>query len=88
MGTRRGSQCYPSFLQTSDGMREKIEDELNKLVVEETVEYSDWAAPIVAVIESDRKSVRVCGEFKVVVNPVSKLKCYPIPRIEDIFATL
>ena len=72
-------------------MREKVEAELDRLVAEgtlEPVEYSDWAAPIVAVVKSDRKSVRICGDFKVTVNPVSQLHRYPIPKIEDIFATL
>ena len=72
-------------------MREKVEEELDRLVAEgtlEPVDYSDWAAPIVAVMKSDRKSVRICGDFRMTVNPVSKLNCYPIPKTEDIFARL
>ena len=47
-------------------MREKVEEELSRLVAEgtlEPVDYSDWAAPIVAVVKNDRKSVRVCSDF-------------------------
>jgi hypothetical protein len=72
-------------------MRQGVEEELDRLVKEgtlEPVEYSDWAAPIVAVLKSDKKSVRVCGDFRMTVNPNSKLDRYPIPRIEDLFATL
>ena len=72
-------------------MRSKVEDELTRLVAEgtlEPVDYSDWAAPIVAVIKSDKTSVRVCGDFRMTVNPISKLNRYPIPRVEDLFATL
>ena len=72
-------------------MRQLVEDELNRLVAEgtlEPVDYSDWATPIVAVLKSDRKSVRVCGDFRMTVNPVSKLNRYPIPKVEDLFATL
>ena len=72
-------------------MREKAEEELDRLVAEgtlEPVDYSDWAAPIVAVMKSDRKSVRICGDFRMTINPVSKLNRYPIPKTEDIFATL
>ena len=42
----------------------KLEEELNYLVVEgtlEPIEYSELAAPIVAVLKSDRKNVHVCG---------------------------
>ena len=72
-------------------MRHRVEEELNRLVTEgtlEPVDYSDWAAPIVAVVKSDQKSVRVCGDFRMTVNPVSKLNRYPIPKVEDLFATL
>ena len=68
-----------------------MEEELDRLVAEgplKPVEYSDWAAPIIAVVKSDKKSVRICGDFKVTVNPVSKLHRYPIPKIEDLFAML
>ena len=70
---------------------EKVEAKLDRLVAEgtlEPVEYSDWAAPIVAVVKSDPKSVRICGDFRVTVNQLSQLDRYPIPRIDDIFATL
>ena len=46
-----------------------------------------WAALIVPVLKSDKTSVRICGDFLVTVNPVSKLDTYPIPKIEDLFAT-
>ena len=72
-------------------MREKVSEELDRLVAEgtlEPVDYAEWAAPIVAVMKSDRKSVRICGDFRTTVNPVSKLNRYPIPKTEDILATL
>ena len=34
------------------------------------------------------KSIRICGDFKQTINKVSKLERYPIPRINDVFATL
>ena len=49
---------------------------------------SDWASLIVPVLKSDGKSVLVCGDFKQIVNPVCKLDRYPIPKNEDLFATL
>ena len=44
----------------------------------EPIEFSNWAAPIVAVLKSDGK-VRICGYFRVLVNPALKLDRYPIP---------
>ena len=71
--------------------RDKVEVELKRLQEEgtlEPVEVSAWAAPIVPVLKSDKTSVRICGDFRVTVNPVSKLDTYPIPKIKDLFATL
>ena len=55
----------------------------------EPIQYAEWAAPIVPVLKADKQSVRICGDFKLItVNRASKLDCYPIPRIEDLFAKL
>ena len=32
--------------------------------------------------------VRICGDFKVTINPVLRTVQYPLPRIEDIFSSL
>ena len=58
-------------------------DRLQQEGVITLVAFSDWAAPIVPVLKSD-KSVRICGDFKMTVNKVSKLDRYPIPKIEDL----
>ena len=72
-------------------MREKVEEELQRLVQEgvlEPVEFASWAAPTVTVLKADKKSVRLCGDFRLTVNPVAKLDRYPIPKIDDLFAKL
>ena len=72
-------------------LRDKVEKELQRLQEEgtiEPVEFAEWAAPIVPVLKRDRNTVRICGDFSVTVNPVSKLDRYPIPKVEDLFARL
>ena len=71
--------------------RDKVEAELDRLVtvgILEPVEHADWASPIVSVLKADKESVRICGDFKQTINPVSKLDRYPIPKVEDLFAKL
>ena len=51
------------------------------------MQFSDWAAPVVPVIKKDG-TIRLCGDYKVTVNTVAKPDTYPLPRIEDIFASL
>lgn len=70
--------------------RELVEKELDRLVSDgilEPVEFSEWASPIVLVLKSDKKSIRVCGDFKQTINPVSRLDQYPIPKVEDLFTS-
>ena len=52
----------------------------------EPVEFSGWAAPTVAVLKQDKQNIRICRDFKLTVNPVAKLGCYPIHRVQDMFA--
>ena len=71
-------------------LKPKIDKELDNLVekgILEKVSYSDWATPIVPVPKPNG-SVRICGDFKVTVNPVLEIDRYPLPRTEDIFASL
>ena len=72
-------------------MKSKVEEELERLEREgiiEPVQYAKWAVPIVPVLKADGRLLRICGNFKVTVNKASKLDRYPIPKIEDLFATL
>ena len=88
------SQATPRFCKSRPvpyALRPKVEAELDRLVSEgtlEPVQYSEWASPIVTVVKSDKTSVRICGDFKQTVNPVARLDRYPIPKVDDLFATL
>uniref|UniRef100_A0A8C5D775 ribonuclease H n=1 Tax=Gouania willdenowi TaxID=441366 RepID=A0A8C5D775_GOUWI len=52
------------------------------------VDWSEWATPIVPVAKKSSERVRICGDFKGTVNPVLHAVQYPLPRIDDIFASL
>lgn len=87
------SEAVPRFFKARPvpyAMKAKVEAELERLLREniiEPVKHSEWAAPVVPVLKPDN-TVRLCGDYKLTVNRVSKLEQYPIPRIEDLFATL
>ena len=71
-------------------LRAKVNSELERLEkagVIEPVQFSDWAAPIVPVLKPDG-SVRICGDYKVTVNRAAKTDSFPLPRIDDLFASL
>ena len=79
-----------SFHTVPYSLKAKVEAELNRLLehgIIEPVHFADWAAPIVPVLKRDGP-IRICGYYKVTANRVTKLDKYPLPRIEDLFASL
>ena len=67
--------------------KEKIVEELRRLEkidVLEKVEFSDWATPIVPVLKPDG-SVRICGDYKITINPALDVPEHPIPTADDLF---
>jgi len=71
-------------------IRGAVEEELARLEdagVLKKVSYSEWATPIVAVPKKDGK-IRICGDYKVTVNQCLEVDQYPLPRPDDLFATL
>ena len=71
-------------------LRAGVEEALDRLEADGVVEkisHSEWAAPIVTVPKKNG-DIRICGDYKVTVNSVLEVNKYPLPRPEDIFATL
>lgn len=67
-----------------------VKKEIDRLVSEgilKPIKISEWAAPIVVVSKPDGR-VRICGDFKVTVNPQINIEQYPIPRAEELFQKL
>ena len=53
----------------------------------EKVTHSQWAASVVPVPRRDGK-IWLCGDNKVMINPVLEIDGYPLPKPDDLFATL
>ena len=100
LGTLKGveahlevEQCTPKFFKARSvpyAIKGAIEQDLERLAqlgVIEKVSHSDWAAPIVPVPKADG-GIRICGDYKITINPVLKVDQYPMPVPEDLFATL
>ena len=71
-------------------IRDTIGMELDRLEAEgvvEKVSHSDWAAPIVPVRKKDGQ-YRLCGDYKLTINPALNVNQYPLPKTEDLFAAL
>ena len=75
-------------------MKSRVEEELDRLEkqgVWKRVQYSKWAAPMVAVLKDPRDPtgpIRICGDFKQTVNKVAPVDTYPIPSTIDQLAML
>ena len=71
-------------------LKEKVEEALQSQVAEGElipVERSEWAAPIVVVHKKDG-GIRICGDFKVSINPVIDSHIYLLPTPEEMLSTL
>ncbi|XP_064462350.1 uncharacterized protein K02A2.6-like [Ornithodoros turicata] len=72
-------------------LREKVDDELRTMEndgILYRVQTSDWATPLVIVPKKESNKIRLCGDYRVTVNPYLKVNDYPLPLPEDVFANL
>ena len=85
--------AQPKFLQAEGSrifIQTRVEEELEWLQQEgviSPIELSDCATPIVPLSKANG-TVRICGDYKVNLNPVMKIEQYPLPKVADIFASL
>ena len=82
--------CFCTARTVPYAFKGKIEKELDCLVqqgVIEPITYSKWAAPIVPVLKKD-ETVRICGDYKLTVNQAARVDSYPLPKINDLFASI
>ena len=87
------ADAHPKFCKARSvpfSIKQRVGEELDRLEKEGIVErvmHSDWATPIVPVPKKDG-TFRICGDYKVTVNPALEVDQYPLPKPEDIFASL
>jgi hypothetical protein len=70
--------------------KQKLGKELELLESESIITKiptSEWATPIVPIVNIS-ENILICREFKATINPQLDIEQYPLPRIEDIFASL
>ncbi|KAK6030511.1 retroviral aspartyl protease [Ostertagia ostertagi] len=62
-------------------LRPKVEAKLQELM------ENEWATPLVVVPKPGGK-IRLCGDYKVTVNPQLDINQYPLPKPDDLFHML
>ena len=68
----------------------KVEQELQSLQEQSIispVKTSEWAAPVVPVLKRNG-AIRLCGDYKLTLNQIAPTESYPLPRAEEMYATL
>ncbi|XP_058827473.1 uncharacterized protein K02A2.6-like [Topomyia yanbarensis] len=71
-------------------VRDAVGEEIDKFVeagIWEKVDQSDWATPIVPVCKAGGK-VRLCGDYKITVNPSLLIDDHPLPTVEELFVSV
>ncbi|KII63511.1 Transposon Tf2-8 polyprotein [Thelohanellus kitauei] len=75
-------------------IKESVENEIQRLVHDGVLEGVDptttpitWASPIV-VAKKSNGNLRICGDFRVTINPYLKKNNYPLPLFEELTAKL
>ncbi|XP_036347709.1 uncharacterized protein K02A2.6-like, partial [Rhagoletis pomonella] len=70
--------------------RETVEKKLDELVDKGmlvSVDNSDWGTPLVPLLKPSGE-IRICGDYKVTINKYLSDFRYPLPRIDQIFASM
>lgn len=68
-------------------LKEKVDQEIDNLVkagVFVKVDYSEYATPVVPVVKANGK-VRLCGDYKITLNPQLIVDEHPLPTSEELF---
>ena len=71
--------------------REKVNNEIDRFIalgVFKPISHAKWAAPLVLILKADKKSIRLCGDYRVTINKAVNADQFPLLKTEDIFSKL
>lgn len=71
-------------------MQDAVVKELDRLEGEgilRSIDYSEWASPIVVVPKPDG-NIRICADYKNTVNPCIEADQYPLPTADELFTKI
>lgn len=86
-------EVVPKFCKAQPilyALRDRVKKELDRMQqagIIEPAQTAEWAAPIVPVVKSDG-SIQICGDYKITVNKAAEVESYPLPKIDDLLASL
>uniref|UniRef100_A0A0A9X8H3 RNA-directed DNA polymerase n=2 Tax=Lygus hesperus TaxID=30085 RepID=A0A0A9X8H3_LYGHE len=69
-------------------LKEGVEKEIDRLVAQgilERVDYSPYGTPIVPILKKGGEQIRICGDYKITINPNLIIDQHPLPKIETLF---
>lgn len=81
---------YAKARKVPFALLERIERKLDNLVTEGVlvkVSTAQWATPVVPVQKSMGR-IRLCGDFKITLNPVLITDEHPLPTIDELFSKM
>ena len=88
---KEGAQpCFIRARPVPFALKAAVEQELERLEKEdilEKVSSSEWATPIV-IMPKRGGGLQLCGDYKLTTNPVLEMEVHPLPKPEEIFASL
>lgn len=87
------ADAVPKFIKARPvpfAFQKKIDEEIDSLIelnIISPASSTEWGTPVVPIIKPNGK-IRLCGDYKTTLNRFLVEVKHPLPRAEDIFATL
>ncbi|GJQ83765.1 hypothetical protein Trydic_g6797 [Trypoxylus dichotomus] len=89
LGLRFHEPVFIKHRSVPYALKPKIEAEIETLIKGglSKVHTSDWATPVVPTVKANGR-IRLCGDFKVTLNPNLIIDEHPLPTVDDLFTAM